>query len=72
MMLPIFSGINYGYLYEVETSHYLLHDKDFKSSTYLQGDDAKIFKREIEKIDNLPDPENKTGLLIENLISMYL
>jgi len=72
MMLPVFCGINFGYLYEVETSHYLLHDKEYKSHVYLQGDDAKIFEREIELIDSLPDPENKTGLLIENIISKYL
>ncbi len=72
MMLPIFCGNNYGYLYEAETSHILLHDNEFKSHAYLQGDDAKIFQSEIERIDRLPDPENKTGLLIENLISFYL
>jgi len=72
MMLPVFSGMNYSYSYEVETGHYLLHDNEYKSHTYLQGDDARIFRKEIERIDNLPDSENKTGLLTENTISLYL
>jgi len=72
MMLPVFCGINYGYLYEVETGHYLLHDNEFKSHVYLQGDDVRIFRKQIEHIDTLKDPENKTGLLTENAISIYL
>jgi len=72
MMLPVFSGLNYSYSYEVETGHYLLHDNEYKSHVYLQGDDARIFRKEIERIDNLSDPENKTGLLTENTISFYL
>jgi hypothetical protein len=57
---------------EPETGHYLLHDNEYKSQAYLQGDDARIFRKEIERIDNLPDPEYKTGLLTENAISIYL
>ena len=49
-----------------------MHDNDYKSHVYLQGDDARIFRKEIERIDNLPDPEYKTGLLTENAISFYL
>jgi hypothetical protein len=33
---------------------------------------ARIFRAEIELIDSLPDPQNKTGLLTENAISIYL
>jgi hypothetical protein len=72
MLLPVFLGQKYSYSYEPETGHYLLHDNEYKSQTYLQGDDARIFRDEIELIDNLPDPEYKTGLLTENAISNYL
>ena len=71
-MLPVFTGLKYSYCYETETSHYLLFDNEFKSEIYLQGDDARIFRKQIENIDILKDPENKTGLLTENLIYSYL
>ena len=72
MVLPVFSGQKYSYCYEPETGHYLLHDNEYKSHVYLQGDDSRIFRKEIEGIDNLPDPEYKTGLLTENAIGFYL
>jgi len=72
MILPVFSGQNFGYLYETETGHYLLHDKDFKSHIYLQGDDARIFREEIEHIDSLPPQQSNDGRLTENIISLYL
>jgi hypothetical protein len=72
MLLPVFLGQKYGYSYEPETGNYLLHDNRYKSHVYLQGDDARIFRKEIERIDNLPDPEYKTGLLTENAIKFYL
>jgi hypothetical protein len=72
MLLSVFCGQKYSYSYEPETGHYLLHDNEYKSHIYLQGYDAKIFRREIERIDELPEPEYKTGLLIENAISIYL
>jgi hypothetical protein len=72
MMLSVFSGLKYSYSYEVETGHYLLHDNECKSHICLQGDDARIFREQIEHIDTLKDPENKTRLLTENTISIYL
>jgi len=71
MMLSVFSGLQYSFSYEVETGHYLLHDNEYTSHVYLQGDDARIFREQIEFIDNLKDPENKTGQLLENTISIY-
>jgi hypothetical protein len=56
----------------VEEAKRLLHDNEYKSHIYLQGDDARIFRKEIERIDKLPDPENKTGLLTENAVKFYL
>jgi hypothetical protein len=72
MLLPVFLGQKYSYSYESETGHYLLHDNEYKSHAYLQGDNARIFRKEIERIDNLPDPEYKTGLLTENAVKFYL
>jgi hypothetical protein len=72
MMLPVFSGQKYSYSYEPEAGHYLLHDNKYKSRVYLQGDDARMFRKEIERIDELPEPEYRTGLLMENAISIYL
>ena len=72
MLLSVFCGLLYSYSYEVETGHYFLHDNEFKSHIYLQGDDARIFRKQIEHIDTLTDPEDKTGLMTENAISIYL
>jgi hypothetical protein len=72
MLLPIFLGQKYSYSYEQETDSYLLHDNSYRSYIYLQGSNARIFRKEIERIDNLPEPEYKTGLLIENAISVFL
>ena len=72
MMLSVYSGLKYSYSYEVETGHYLLHDNEYKSHIYLQGDDARIFREQVKYIDALQDPENKTSLLTENTISIYL
>jgi hypothetical protein len=72
MFLPVFNGQNYSYSYETETGNCLLHDNAYTSHIFLQGKDARIFRGELERIDNLPDPENKTGLLIENTIKFYL
>jgi hypothetical protein len=72
MLLPVFIGQKYGYSYEPETGHYLLHNKDYKAHVYLQGDDARMFREQLEHIDTLKDPENKTGLLTENTISIFL
>jgi hypothetical protein len=72
MLLPVFLGQKYSYSYEPETGHYFLHDNEYKSHAYLQGDDARIFREEIEQIDNLPEGEYKTGLLTENAVKFYL
>jgi hypothetical protein len=72
MLLSVFTGQKYSYSYEPETGHYLLHDNEYKSHVYLQGDDARMFRKEIELIDELPEGEYKTGLLMENAISVYL
>jgi hypothetical protein len=71
MMIPEFCGQHYSYFYEIETSHYLLLDKNSKCEVYLQGDDARIFCQEVERIDNLPGPKYNTGLLTEQAIDNY-
>jgi hypothetical protein len=72
MLLSVFSGQKYSYSYEPETGNYFLHDNKYQSHVYLQGKDARIFRKTIERIDDLPDPEYKTGLLTENAIKFYL
>jgi hypothetical protein len=72
MLLPVFIGQKYSYSYETETGHYLLHDNEYKSHVYLQGGDARIFRREIERIDNLPDGDFKTVFLTDNAIRVFL
>jgi hypothetical protein len=69
-MIPIFDGLKYGYCYEVETSHYLLHDKDYKFHVYLQSNDARMFREQIENIRNRNDPEERAISLTENTISI--
>jgi hypothetical protein len=72
MLLQVFIGQKYSYSYEQETGDYFLHDNEYKSHIFLRGKDAKIFRKVIERIDNLPEGEDKPGLLMENAISVYL
>ena len=72
MFLPVYQGQEYSYSYEVETGHYLLFRNGYKVHAYLQGDDARIFREQIEHIDNLPPPQNNDGRLTENAVSFYL
>ena len=72
MMLPVFSVQNFSYSYETNTGNYLLYDSEYKTHAYLQGKDARIFREQLEIIDNLKDPENKTGLLTEQTINLFL
>jgi hypothetical protein len=72
MFLSVYHGQQYSYSYEVGTGNYMLFRNDHKAHTYLQGDDARIFREEIEHIDNLPPPQSNDGRLTENIISIYL
>ena len=72
MFLPVYHGQKYSYSYEAGTGHYLLFRNDYKAHAYLQGDDARIFRMEIEIIDNSPPPQCNDGKLTENIISIYL
>jgi len=71
-MIPVYNGLKYSYSYEPKTGNYLLFRNDYKSHAYLQGIDARIFDKEIERIDNLPPPQCNDGRLTENAISIYL
>jgi hypothetical protein len=72
MFIPVYQGQKYSYSYEVETGHYLLFTNDYLAQIYLQGDDARIFRKEIEHIDNLPPPQCNDGRLTEIIIGLYL
>ena len=72
MFIPVYQGQKYSYSYEVGTGHYLLFRNDYKAHIYLQGDDARIFREEIEHIDSLPAPQSNDGRLTESVIGIYL
>jgi hypothetical protein len=72
MFLSVYQGQKFSYSYEVETGNYMLFSNDYKTHIYLQGDDARIFREEIERIDNLPPPQSNDGKLTEDVISVYL
>jgi len=72
MFLPVYSGQKYSYSYETGTGNYFLFSNDYKAHIYLQGDDARIFREEIEHIDSLPPPQSNDGRLTEKIISIYL
>jgi hypothetical protein len=72
MFLPVYQGQKFSYSYEVGTGNYLLFRNDYKSQIYLQGNDAQIFRQEMERIDNLPPPQCNDGRITENAISIYL
>jgi hypothetical protein len=72
MFLPVYQGQQFSYSYEVGTGNYFLFRNDYKSQIYLQGDDARIFREEMEIIDKLPPPQSNDDKLTENIISIYL
>jgi len=72
MFLSVYQGQKFSYSYEVETGNYMLFSNDYKSHIYLQGDDARIFREEIERIVNLPPPQSGNDRLTEDAISVYL
>jgi len=72
MFLSVYQGQKFSYSYEVETGNYMLFSNDYKTHIYLQGDDARIFREEIERIDSLPPPQSNDGRLTEDAISVYL
>jgi len=72
MFLHIYQGQKFSYSYEVETGHYLLFSNDYKAHAYLQGDDARIFGKQMDRIDNLPPPQCNDGRITEDIISIYL
>jgi len=72
MFLPVYQGHKFSYSYEAGTGNYPLFSNDYKSHFYLQGEDARIFREEIERIDSLPPPQCNDGKMIEDIISVYL
>jgi hypothetical protein len=72
MFLSVYQGQKFSYSYEVETGNYMLFSNDYRTHIYLQGEDARIFREEIERIDNLPPPQSNDGRLTEDVISVYL
>ena len=72
MLLPIYSGQCYSYSYEPATDEYFLYKNDYKSHRFLKGKDARIFRKQIERQDNLPPPDCNSGLLTEKIIQLFL
>jgi hypothetical protein len=67
MMIPVYSGQFYSYSLQHETGEYFLYTNDYKSHIFLKGRDAQLFRKEIERLDNLSPPDCDSGLLTENL-----
>jgi hypothetical protein len=72
MMLPVYSGQVFSYSLQPETGEYFLYSNDFKSHIFLKGKDARLFREQIEKQDELPPPDCNSGLLTEKLIKFFL
>ena len=72
MLPPVFQGQNYSYSLDTRTGEFFLYQNDHKAHVFLKGKDARIFRGQIEHMDNLPEPEFKTGLMTENLIKIFV
>jgi len=72
MLLPVFTGLNYSYSLDTDSGEYFLFENTHKAHTFLKGKDARLFYKQLEYYDNLPEPEYKTGLMTENLIKLFL
>lgn len=72
MLLSVFSGQKYSYSYETETGHYLRYDNKYTFHAYLQGDDARIFEKKLNRLMNYRSRSIKPTSSLENTISIYL
>jgi hypothetical protein len=72
MLLPVYCGQCYSYSYEPETGDYFLHANNYKAYKFLKGKDARLFSKQIDRLDNLPPPDSNSGLLTEKLIKFFL
>jgi hypothetical protein len=72
MLLPVFTGQNYSYSLDTVSGEYFLFENSHKAHAFLKGRDAWIFRKSIDNLDTLPEPEYKTGLMTENLIKFFL
>jgi hypothetical protein len=72
MLLGIFQGQNYSYSLDTDTGEYFLFKNDYKAHAILKGKDARIFARQLDHLDTLPEPQYKTGLMTENLIKLLV
>ena len=72
MLPPVFQGQNYSYSLDTRTGEFFLYENNHKAHIFLKGKDAKIFRRQIEHFDTLPEPQFKTGLMTENLIKIFV
>ena len=70
MLLPVFTGQNYSYSLDTNSGEYFLFENNHKAHILLTGKDARLFRKQIEHFDTLPEPEFKTGLMLENLIKL--
>jgi len=68
MLLPVFTGQNYSYSLDTETREYFLFENSRKAHVFLKGKDVRIFRKQLEQFDSLPEPQFKTSLMLENLI----
>jgi len=69
MFQPIFKGINFSYYYEKETEQYMLYWRKYDIDIRLKGDEALLFKQQIEMINSEPEKDIKAR--IERTIKIY-
>jgi hypothetical protein len=57
MFQRIFEGVNFSYFYERDTDQYMLYWRKYDIDIRLKGDDALIFKQQIEMINSEPEKD---------------
>ena len=72
MLLPVYSGQKFSYSLDSDSGEYFLFENDFRAFIFLKGRDARLFRKEMERLDALPPPDSNSGLLTERLIKRFL
>jgi len=69
MFKPVFEGDKFSYFHEKETDQYMLYWPKYDMSIFLKDDDASLFRRQIELIENEPKKDVKAR--IEKTIKIH-
>jgi hypothetical protein len=72
MFIPVFEGAHFSFFYENETGQYMLYWPEYNIGIALKGNDALLFKKQIELIRSEPEKDAKARIERAIKIRFYL